>query len=241
MVRLENITCPINAPLSIKIDRTPRVYKQADEIERAWDSLCAQNPRYFNGKILTFDSYDPATGVIHARVDEYKNHAVRDMLEHDQSILAVTAMLYGNDEHNMHYLVGQRSPELHCYGGLWELGPSGGVDVPRFRNTLNTKGIIADIAREVSEEIGLKISNPPHHPIAIVHDDEAGSTDIAIQILIDGMPELKTNWEYTQTRWVTIEDLHQWTKNSPEEFIPTTLALIQKMYAKWLALGLDEF
>ena len=183
----------------------------------------------------------PATGVIHASVEQYKHHAVRDTVDAGISLLAVTAMLFGDDGTDAVYLIGQRSPDLHRYGGLWELGPSGGVDVPRFRKTLKPKQIIAEITREISEEIGLKISNPPYHPIALVHDDAVGSTDIAIQILVDGMPELKTNWEYTQARWIKHDDLYQWALTNPEEFIPTTVAIASKMHKKWVALGLQDF
>ncbi|MBL4699109.1 MAG: NUDIX hydrolase [Phycisphaerales bacterium] len=236
MVRIEAIT----EPITIKIDRSPKVHQQADAVDVAWDKLCAQNPRYFNGKMLAFDSYDASTGVIRASVEQYKNHAVRDTVDVGISLLAVTAMLYAEGENDMEYLLGKRSPELHRYGGLWELGPSGGVDVPRFRKTLNPKRIVAELCREVSEEIGIKISNPPYHPIALVHDDAVGSTDIAIQVLVDGMPNLKLNWEYTQTRWMSLDELYQSTQNNPEEFIPTTTALATEMWRRWTNLGFTE-
>jgi 8-oxo-dGTP pyrophosphatase MutT (NUDIX family) len=236
MVRIETIS----HPLQVVIDRTPRANDRSEAVEQAWQGLCVQNPRYFNSKILAFDSYDPSTGVIRASIEQYKHHAVRDVVDVGISLLAVTAMLVAGGENHMEYLLGKRSPELHRYGGLWELGPSGGVDVPRFRKTLNSKRIVAEISREVSEEVGIKISNPPYHPIALVHDDEVGSTDIAIQILLDDLPSLKLNWEYTQTRWMSLDELYQSTQKNAEEFIPTTTALATEMWRRWTNLGFTE-
>lgn len=228
MVRIEAIT----EPITIKIDRSPKVHPQADAVDAAWQELCAKNPRYFNGKMLAFDSYDASTGVIHASVEEYKYHAVRDTVDVELSLLAVTGILAAPDYvHDTGvYLLGKRSPELHRYGGLWEFGPSGGVDVPRLRNTLNLKQISAEVAREVKEEIGVRISTRPYCARALVHDDAVGSTDIAIPVVLEHVPAINTNWEYSETKWLTLDELYQWTQSHPEELIPSTVELARFMY-----------
>ncbi len=228
MVRIEAIT----EPVTIKIDRSPKVHQQADAVDAAWQGLCAKNPRYFNGQMLAFDSYDAATGVIHASVEEYKKHAVRDTVDSGISLLAVTAILCAPDHVRSTgvYLLGKRSPELHRYGGLWELGPSGGVDVPRIGKTLNIKHICSEIAREIKEEIGVKVSGQPHAARALIHDDAVGSTDIAIPVVLDQVPSLKTNWEYTETQWLTLDELYEWTQTHPQEMIPTTIKLARHLY-----------
>lgn len=228
MVRIEAIT----EPITIKIDRSPRVHEQADAIEAAWQELCAKNPRYFNGQMLAFDSYDPATGVIHASVEEYKYHAVRDTVDAGISLLAVTAIILAVDRDQMAAvnLVGKRSTQLHRYGGLWELGPSGGIDVPSAGDALDAHDIFAEAAREVREEIDFKIADAITRSIALVHDDVVGSTDIVIEFIVDPVPELQSNWEYTQTRWVKPRELREWLQNNPEEFIPTTAAIIQYLH-----------
>ena len=228
MIRIE----AINEPITIKIDRSPKVHEQAKAVDAAWQGLCAQNPRYFNGKMLAFDSYDPATGVIRASAEEYKNHAVRDMVDVGISLLAVTAILAAPDHvrNTGVYLLGKRSPELHRYGGLWEFGPSGGIDLPRIGNTLKLNQIMSEIAREIREEIGVKISNRPSTPRAIVHDDAVGSTDIAIPIVLDHAPAINTNWEYTQTQWLTLDELFEWTQSKPEDLIPTTVELARFLH-----------
>ncbi len=228
MVRIEAIM----GPITIKIDRSPKVHEQADAVDVAWQGLCAQNPRYFNGSMLAFDSYDPATGVIHASVEEYKHHAVRDTVDAGISLLAVTGILIAPDyvRDVGVYLLGKRSTQLHRYGGLWEFGPSGGVDVPRVRNTLHLKQITAEVAREIKEEIGVRISSRPYAARALVHDDAVGSTDIAIPVVLDHAPAINTNWEYTETKWLTLEELYNWTQTHPEELIPTTVELARFLY-----------
>ncbi|PCI08114.1 hypothetical protein COB72_08930 [bacterium] len=223
MVRIEAIT----EPITIKIDRSPKAHEQADAIENAWQGLCAQNPRYFNGSMLAFDSYDPATGVIRASVEEYKFHAVRDTVDAGISLLAVTAIITSPNEQGVgQYLLGKRSPKTHRYGNLWELGPSGGVDVPANQiGTLDFDAIVAELKREIAEEVGLMIDHCACSPVVLVHDDAVGSVDIAIQIELEQMPDLSRSWEYVDTRWVSRSQLIEWAKKHPEDLIPTTVAL----------------
>ena len=225
MVRIEDIPKPI----TIKIDRSPKVHPQADAVDAAWQELCAKNPRYFNGQMLAFDSYDPATGVIHASAEEYKYHAVRDTVDAGITLLAVTAILVGIDSKQSEpmYLIGKRSPKLHRYGGLWELGPSGGVDVPGDGDMLDQDQIIAEAAREVREEVDLQLSDIPAKFVALVHDHAVGSTDIAIELEIGPVLPLQHNWEYSEIKWVLKHELGQWIRNNPDDFIPTTVALIE--------------
>ncbi len=228
MIRIE----PISESPTIVIDRTPRHHEQADAIESAWQALCAQNPRYFNGPMLAFDSYDPATGVIRASVEAYKNHAVRDTVDVGICLLAMTAIITAPDEHGeSRYLLGQRSPSTHRYGNCWELGPSGGVDVPTDEtDQLEFDAIDDELKREIAEEVGIKVRGlGSGTPVALVHDDSAGSVDIAIQIELPTMPVLDRSWEYVDCRWVTFAELLAWASKHPEELIPTTIALALRL------------
>ena len=232
MIRIE----PITVSPSIKIDRSPKVHEQADEIEAAWQRLCARNPRYFNGSMLAFDSYDPSTGEIHASVEQYKHHAVRDEIDLGISLLATTAIIVAINPHNQAcYLLGKRSSATHRYGDLWEFGPSGGVDVPtQGIKGLDFNAICDELRREISEETGLELKASPGDSLALsamalVHDLEVGSTDIAIIMTLDHLPAIKLNWEYTQTKWVTLDELVQWTQTHPQELIPTTISLARML------------
>lgn len=195
-------------------------------VDEAWDSLCAQNPRYFNGPILVFDAYDPASGVISAHVGEYKHHAVHAEFDLGLSLLAVTAVLARPDRERdaTLYLLGKRSEHAHMYGGCWEFGPSGGIEPPRRRNSIGFRSLLEQVDREVREEIGISVLKQPAAPVSLVHDPIAGSTDVHVGIALVNERKLDLNWEYDDTRWVTLDELLAWADDKPDEIIPTTIA-----------------
>ena len=220
MVTLE----PINHFTGIQIDRSPApvLDEQAQaRVDAAWRDLCAQNPRYFNGDMLVFDRYDAATGVVTAHVDQYKRHAVRDSVDLGDSLLAVTAIVIADGC----VLLGRRSTQTHRYGGLWELGPSGGVDVPAAGDSIDERALLEQAQREINEEAGFDTRGVRSRLIALVHDHQVGSSDLAMTLTLDQRPTIVTNWEYSQTRWVTIDELGAWASEKPDELIPTTVAL----------------
>lgn len=213
----------------VEIDRsaTPAIDSETQiRVDEAWDQLCASNPKYFNAPILVFDAYDPASGVIHAHIGEYKHHAVRQSVDLGISLLAVTAVLCRPDRarNAPTYLIGKRSTQSHMYGGLWELGPSGGIEPPRVDTGISLRGLIEQVDREVREEIGLSVIDQPAAAVSLVHDTQAGSTDIHIGIVLADAHEPDPNWEYDETRWVTLEELLAWCDEKPDEIIPTTIA-----------------
>jgi len=229
MIRIE----PISESPTIVIDRTPKVHDQSEAIEHAWRGLCAQNPRYFNGAMLAFDSYDANTGVIRASVEEYKDHAVRDVVDLGIYLLASTAILVAPDGNGQQcFLMGKRSPATHRYGNLWELGPSGGIDVPLDGlDTLDLAGIVDELKREIVEEVGIEMGVCETTPMALVHDDGVGSVDLVIRLTLPVMPALVRSWEYIDTRWITLAELREWVSKRPEELIPTTAALALRLDA----------
>ena len=209
MVRVETI----KESIRVEIDRSPRLSADEDAIDAAWRELCAHNPRYFNAPILAFDSYDAITGVVHASIEQYKHHAVRDEIDVGLSLLAVTGILVARDEcGHKRVLLGKRSPSTHRCGNLWEFGPSGGIDVPEApTNTLDLDAIVREIGRETIEECGITIADCAATPIAVVHDDAVGSTDLAIMIDLGEIPPIEHGWEYLECRWVDADTLNGWT------------------------------
>ena len=49
--------------------------------------------------------------------------------------------------------------------------------------------------------------------------------DIVIRVEFPEIPRMETSWEYVDHAWIPIEELIQRIGSSPEEFIPTTLAI----------------
>lgn len=220
MVRIE----PIEVFAHIEIDRSaPPKFDEDTQarVESAWHDLCAQSPRYFNGAILLYTGIDRTDGVIRARVGAYKHHALRGVIGHRRTLLAVTAVVRSDGL----LLLGRRSGAGHDYPGLWELGPSGGVDVPQDRDTLDRDALHDEVLREVREEAGITRAATLSGPICIVHDSGAGSSDLVVEVGLDDRPTLETNWEYDETRWLTLDELLAWCEQRPDELIPTTVAL----------------
>ncbi len=225
-VRIE----PMSETVRVVVDhQSAETTEQQDaQIEIAWRDLCARNPRYFNGTMLAFDSYDAGTGVVRATVEQYKRHAVRDVVDVGISLLAITGLLIARDDQGCkNILLGKRSPNTHRYGNLWEFGPSGGIDVPvQPARTLGLKAIVREIERETMEECGIAMTQHRATPIAMVHDEAVGSTDLAIMIELGGIPPIEHGWEYLDSRWVDADALERWAQCTPNELIPTTLALV---------------
>lgn len=224
---------PLSGPLTVRVVREPvaRTPEQARAIEHAWEALRAGNPRYFNGRILSFESYDAATGVAIARDEEYRTHAVKRSVDLGLSFFGITGVLCVSEGGAERYMLARRGDSVHDYPGQWEFGPCGGIDPPATAGTLTPEDLAGELAREAMEELGIDLSGAELTHLALVHDrPEIGSTDLMVRCRLASAPETESNWEVSGTRWVTLEELAAWGRRSPGEIIPTTRAL-----AAWMA------
>ena len=217
-------------PVRIAIDRSARIHAPSEDADRAWDELCTRNPRYFNGPILAFDSFDPGSGIIRAHIDEYKRHAVRASVDLGVRILSVTGIFTAMQGDDRVYLLGKRARSTHWYGGRWEFGPSGGIEVPEEDpsgepTTIDTVGIIRELQREAIEEAGLDLTGCEASVLGLAHDDLVGSVDVVLGVLVPRAYEHNANWEYSDTRWVTLDELLAWVEAEPDAFIEPTPVL----------------
>jgi 8-oxo-dGTP pyrophosphatase MutT (NUDIX family) len=225
MVRIERLT---SEPI-VKIDYDEAIVPEQlrTMVEQRWMALIESNPNYFNGRMISFLGYEPDTGIINARAEQYKHHAVRDSIDLGVRILSVTAILVAPDHDGQsNFLLGKRSMTTHRYGHLWEFGPCGGIDVPESEcGTLDLQHIKSELRRESMEEIGIDLNDTPMTPLLLVHDDDVGSTDIVFIVKLDSIPDLSTEWEYADLKWVTMDQLNQWIRSKPSEFIPTAIEI----------------
>ena len=220
---------PIEDFQKICIDRTASVspnHEHEQLIQIAWADLCAKNPRYFNSPMLSFDSAAAKNSKICASMRPYMHHAVRDTIDVGISLLAVTAVLIVEDR----VLIGQRSAHSHRYGGLWELGPSGGIDVPEHSDLIDRQGLLAEAVREVEEEAGFVPNIIRSDVVALIHDHGVGSTDLAVVMEIESPESLSINWEYDDTKWLTLSELVDWCQKRPDQIIPTTVSLARFLH-----------
>lgn len=229
-VRIE----PISAPITIEVLRDPILpnAEQERSIERAWQGLCAKNPRYFNGRILSFESYDPSTGVAIARDVEYRLHAVRDTVDSGIAFFGVTGVLRAVDSGRSRFMLGKRGESVHQYPNQWEFAPCGGIDPPPAgQEVLSPSEIAQELCREGQEELGMDLSTAVPKPLALVHDDPVGSTDLMMLIDLPKEPAAGRNWEYSETNWLTLDDIWALQRDSGEIVIPTTLAMVEHLQA----------
>tara|TARA_R110000868_G_scaffold119469_1_gene316609 strand:+ start:324568 stop:325251 length:684 start_codon:yes stop_codon:yes gene_type:complete len=213
---------------TIVVDRSPRPLDgdTRAKVDIAWEQLCKDKPRYFNGGMLAFDSFDPSINTIHAHADEYKHHAVRDSIDLGLSLLAVTGVFSARQKGHTKYMLGKRSPTTHRYGNLFEFGPCGGIDVPAEPiTTLEPDAILSELRREAMEEAGINLTDAAPIPVALVHDDGVGSVDIVLQVTLDSIPDTDANWEYSDCMWLTLDELHDRIQRTPGVFIPTTIVI----------------
>lgn len=225
---------PVSGPVTVRVVRrpVPRTPDQQRAIAAAWDALVAGNPRYFNGRILAFESYDPATGVAVARDEEYRTHAVKRSVDLGLAFFGITGVLcVRGAEGRDRFMLARRAETVHDYPGMWEFGPCGGIDPPQGRDTLAPEDLSQELRREAAEELGLDLAGATLTHLALVHDTPAiGSTDLMVLVRLDAAPATAANWEVTGTRWTTLEELVAWGERAPGEVIPTTRAL-----AGWMA------
>ena len=114
---------------------------------------------------------------------------------------------------------------------MWELGPSGGFSPPPASvDVLDESALRRHLADEVAEEVGLEVA--PGRAAAFVRDHAAYSDDVAILCDLGRFEEVapKTraaNWEYSETRWVTLDAIAEFDEANAPEIIAATRALFR--------------
>jgi 8-oxo-dGTP pyrophosphatase MutT (NUDIX family) len=210
-------------------DATPEV------IER-WEAMRGEKPRLFNGPVLSYLGWSDR--VVRASRDTYQRLAVQ---EHEPAIvepavmqLSVTGLVTALDEHGeRHVLVGRRSHATRIYGGMWELGPSGGIDAPPLsQRSLDGFDVFRQLVQEMREETGLPADPDPGPLVAITVDRVATSADLVMRIdLARPVDEIVAHtdragehgWEYESTRWIACAEFGAFVESVP--CIPPTVAL----------------
>lgn len=235
---------PVTGPLTVRVLREPvaRTPAQAIGIAAAWDALVAQNPRYFNGRILSFESYDPAAGIAVARDEEYRAHAVKRSVDLGLKFFGITGILcVRGDDGDDRVMLARRGATVHDYPGMWEFGPCGGIDPPKSGDVLTPQDLAMELSREAREEIGLDVKDATLTHLALVHDTpDIGSTDLMVLVRLASMPDAaNANWEVSATRWLTLAELAAWGQAEPGAIIPTTRAMAAWMLEQGVLSRVD--
>lgn len=225
---------PISGELTIEISDAPSEIPPdiADATERRWAQLLEANPRHFDGPILAIESFDPDTNTIHARREGYKRLAVQPEAPTGVRLLSVTGFITALDEHLQPcVLIARRSEQTRVHGGLWELAPSGGIDPPASAPTLTLEYVRTQLATEMREELGLELDTSSAHSIALVVEDAGFSVDIVMRLHtnapIESLGINTDSWEYTDARWIPLDEAPRFAYIHTGELIPSTRNMLR--------------
>lgn len=198
--------------------------------ESEWSRQKRRNDRLHDGPILSVVSFDPGLNEIAARRDGYARLVVQPRVQTGVRQLSVTAVLIAHDggrNGRAYALMGRRSPGTRIYGGLWELGPSGGLPAPApCIDTLTAADLHRHLADEIAEEAGLTVRTQGV-PVAYIRDRVAHSDDVVLRYTLGELREAAAtpaNWEYSEVVWMPIDCAAAWDN---EDTIAATRALFR--------------
>lgn len=222
-------------PLSIRVtDARPPALTPAES--KRWEEMTAANPRLFSGPILAVVTVDPEASELICRREGYARLVVQPQVKTGVRILAVTAVLLAKDAAGRpHVLLGRRGRETSFYGGMWELGPSGGIaPPPPTISTITEQDIRRQLAEELEEELDIVADLAAARVIGLARDDLAMSLDVAVEVdlgplegVLDGLTP--ANWEYSEVYWLPLDTARVFDDANAAEIIPPTRALFRTL------------
>ncbi len=225
---------PISTGARVRVVMRAGAVPEPDErTVREWGIRSARNPRLFDGAIVAVELVDGPDRAgdltIHARNDRYQRLAVQPLVDNGVDLLAVRGVVTARDAGGVvHVFVGRRHAQTQAYGGMWELGPSGGIQPPgpgvrelRFADLVGLFGL------ELREEAGLEIAGSRCEPLAICDDRTVRGVDVVIGVsLASDLEAIKgspLDWEYSAVRWVALGEFAAFAKSV--ELSPPSVAI----------------
>lgn len=226
------------AELSLRIHLEPG--PPADDADartaEAWDRFTAENPRLFNGPILGLSALDLDTGTLRARRETFRRFMTGEGVE----LLAVIGVVVARREGGgVCALMGRRGRQTRMYGRRWELAPAGGIDPPHDADarTIEREALLAQLAEEMREEVGLTARVRSARLVAAVRNPEARSLDLVVLIEPEDSVEAlrararEQTWEYERMLWLPVRRAEHFVRTHGEEMTPQTRVLLR--YLGW--------
>ena len=162
-------------------------------VDEQWDSLCKQNPSYFDGEIvhvLHVQRNGCGGATIQVARTSYRFHAVGGL---GIAPLGVKGVCMQGDN----YLCGLRGTQVGLYPRLWEFAPSGMLEPEQTPENI--------IESELEEETGLMLTSPPT-AIALFLDDESHTWELVYQLSVTGKCQADGS-EYESLDWFDIKSM----------------------------------
>ncbi len=218
-----------------------------EQIAQAWGAARAQNPGLYDGPLLSVEGIDLEHGTIECRRGRYSELVAQTTLAKafgawclGVAQLSVTGLIVGRDwEGGRHVAIGRRSDKTRIYPGLWELAPSGGVELA----DVGAGGGLAVLTRaldaEAREELGMELEMGGAKGVAVVADPDAGSVDVIVRVELPGkmVPHRAPSggacgscmWEYTDTAWLSERDAMKFVREHDGAIIPPARAAMGRL------------
>lgn len=197
------------------------------ETEAAWHEMRAENPRLFDGAIVAFESFDVVAGVLSCRIERYRRAAVQPGVENLAMLLGVTALLTSVDAEGREVVfLGRRGAGTRVYGGMWELGPSGGVDAPERAGEFGVDWLRGAVLAEVREELGYAGDVEIGSPVAIDSDAVGRAVELVLPARVGSPIGFRENWEYSEGLWLTRDGLRRFVGEQADQIIGPTLRVL---------------
>lgn len=219
--------------IRIDVDHAELRDDTLDEAE--WTRRCEANPRLFNGPMLSVDRFDPEAGTIAARRAWYKQLVLN---ARGVQLLAVIGVVVARREGGgVCTLLGRRGRQTRLYGRRWELAPAGGVDPvegPRVTRDM----VMAQLAEEMREEVGIEARARHADIVAIVHNEESRSVDLVALIEPEETVEAlrarafrEATWEHERLLWLPIRAASRFVSTHREQITPQSRVIFD--YLGW--------
>lgn len=166
------------------------------EIDAAWASMRAANPRFFDGRALhVFGVSRNGHGgvVIHLMETAYRFYAViREGLDTGVRPLGVKGI--AADTSSGRWLMGRRAANVAYYPDQWEFVPGGCLE-PGVEPA-------AMLLQELGEESGFEAASAPV-PVALLYDPSAFTWEIVHRVEVQPRAGIDPpGWEYRELRLV---------------------------------------
>lgn len=213
----------------------PRDARTEAAVEARWADLVASNPRMFNGPLLSVAGADLASGAVECVRDDFKHLAVQDRVRTGVEILAVSGVLVARDRAGReHVMLGKRGVQTRVYGGLWELGPSGGMPLPREGvSELGLDDFVEHLREETREEAGIEIGGAFCTCAGFCRDFVARSLDVMVRVelreRVEEVASRARDWEYEDVRWVAVDEVEGLDRRLGAGIIAPTRAFFRVM------------
>ena len=203
------------------VPRAPFSTELARDVEALWADMRQANPRLRGGPIWSVAKFDPTTGEIALRIDEYKHMTVAGKLPTSVVGLGVTGVLVQRDAANeLRYLVGQRASDTRTYGSLWETAPRGSVEAPATDSSDQAlPDLLGTLAQEAIEELVAGFPWPAMKIIGMVLDRDAASLDIVFlgEVPAQARATRPASWEYGSLQWLTTAQAQELPLSPPTQ------------------------